>query len=205
MTYPSSYSYYYPLTHELLKKCASAGNYNRCQQQKQSQQPTWSPKIDVYSDPSTVTIYAELPGLKKDQINIDIKEHILTITGEKSRFVNPVQVPVHVPVSESQQQPSSPQSEVLGEFTSIPSENDNNNESIDEQSKSASTSSTTPSTPSTPKTDTINSEISFGKFSRQFRLGDDVDVQSATAKHQDGVLLITFQRTQPQTWKVNIQ
>jgi HSP20 family protein len=45
----------------------------------------WSPAIDVYDSNDNILIKAELPGLKKDEINISVKNNSLVIQGEKKR------------------------------------------------------------------------------------------------------------------------
>ncbi|KAI0825964.1 small heat shock protein [Irpex lacteus] len=42
------------------------------------------PRLDVHEDPSsnTVTATFELPGLKKEDVNIDVHNNVLTVSGE---------------------------------------------------------------------------------------------------------------------------
>jgi len=44
---------------------------------------TWLPKVDIYETDERYVINAEIPGLKKEDIDIDLKENTLTIKGEK--------------------------------------------------------------------------------------------------------------------------
>ena len=44
----------------------------------------WNPAADVYENDEAYVIKAELPGLDKKHINVDVKENILTIKGERS-------------------------------------------------------------------------------------------------------------------------
>lgn len=41
------------------------------------------PKVDIIDHKDRVTIEAEIPGLKKDQITVDVKDGVLTISGQK--------------------------------------------------------------------------------------------------------------------------
>ena len=41
------------------------------------------PAVDVYEEQDRFVISAELPGLKKNEINIDFNDNLLTISGEK--------------------------------------------------------------------------------------------------------------------------
>ena len=43
----------------------------------------WVPAFDVYEDQDKLTIRGELPGLKKDQIKLTLKDEVLTVSGER--------------------------------------------------------------------------------------------------------------------------
>lgn len=43
----------------------------------------WSPALDVYEDKDNFLVKAELPGMKKDQIDISLHEGTLSIAGER--------------------------------------------------------------------------------------------------------------------------
>lgn len=45
----------------------------------------WSPALDVYEDKDQFTVVAELPGFKKDQIEISLHQGALTISGERKQ------------------------------------------------------------------------------------------------------------------------
>lgn len=44
----------------------------------------WNPAVDVYETDEAYVVNAELPGMNKDDIAIDVKDRILTVTGERS-------------------------------------------------------------------------------------------------------------------------
>ncbi len=46
-------------------------------------QGDWLPAVDVLEDKEKITVKADLPGLKKDEIDISLNGDILTIKGEK--------------------------------------------------------------------------------------------------------------------------
>jgi HSP20 family protein len=48
----------------------------------------WNPAVDVYQDKDQFTVYAELPGLKKEEIEISLNGETLTISGERKHEVN---------------------------------------------------------------------------------------------------------------------
>lgn len=43
----------------------------------------WLPAVDLYEDKDNVIVKAELPGMKKDEINISLHEGVLTLAGER--------------------------------------------------------------------------------------------------------------------------
>jgi HSP20 family protein len=42
----------------------------------------WYPSVDMYEKEGRVVVSAELPGIPKENVNVDIKDNILTISGE---------------------------------------------------------------------------------------------------------------------------
>lgn len=44
----------------------------------------WNPVVDVYEDENNFVIKAELPGIDKKDISIDLKDRILKLKGERS-------------------------------------------------------------------------------------------------------------------------
>ncbi|RMG68193.1 MAG: Hsp20/alpha crystallin family protein [Nitrospirae bacterium] len=44
-----------------------------------------SPSVDIYEEGDDVVVKAELPGMKKDDIDVTISEDTVTISGEKKR------------------------------------------------------------------------------------------------------------------------
>jgi HSP20 family protein len=43
----------------------------------------WVPAIDVYEDKDHVFVRAEVPGMKKDELEISLHEGVLTLSGER--------------------------------------------------------------------------------------------------------------------------
>jgi len=43
----------------------------------------WAPAVDIYETEDKVVLKAELPGLKKEDIDIQVRENTLTLKGEK--------------------------------------------------------------------------------------------------------------------------
>ena len=43
----------------------------------------WNPSVDITEDKDVITLKAELPGLKKENIDVSVHENHLVISGEK--------------------------------------------------------------------------------------------------------------------------
>jgi len=44
----------------------------------------WNPAVDVYENDDAIVVKAELPGVDKDKIAIDVQGRTLTLKGERS-------------------------------------------------------------------------------------------------------------------------
>jgi HSP20 family protein len=44
----------------------------------------WKPAVDVYDDDKSIVVKAEMPGVDKKNIDISVKDGVLTLTGERS-------------------------------------------------------------------------------------------------------------------------
>jgi HSP20 family protein len=45
---------------------------------------TWSPAVDMFDDDDKIVIKAELPGMDKKEISVDIDNRVLTLSGERN-------------------------------------------------------------------------------------------------------------------------
>jgi len=43
------------------------------------------PSVDIFEDDKGVTVKAEMPGVKKDDLNVNVTEDVITIHGEKKK------------------------------------------------------------------------------------------------------------------------
>lgn len=53
---------------------------------KEYSMSTWKPAVDIFENIDFITIEAELPGMKKEDVNVEVNDHVLTIQGEKDSF-----------------------------------------------------------------------------------------------------------------------
>jgi len=44
----------------------------------------WRPPVDTYEEGDTIVITAELPGVKKENVSIDLKDNTISISGERT-------------------------------------------------------------------------------------------------------------------------
>ncbi|MDA8172679.1 MAG: Hsp20/alpha crystallin family protein [Nitrospiraceae bacterium] len=44
-----------------------------------------SPSVDIFEDAGDIVLKAELPGMSKQDITVDLTDHIITISGEKKK------------------------------------------------------------------------------------------------------------------------
>jgi HSP20 family protein len=44
----------------------------------------WNPKVDIYEEDDQIILTAELPGVDKKDIEVDVKDGVLTLKGERS-------------------------------------------------------------------------------------------------------------------------
>jgi HSP20 family protein len=49
----------------------------------------FTPEVDIFETEKAITLLADIPGVKPDKLNIDLRDNILTITGD----VDPVRKP----------------------------------------------------------------------------------------------------------------
>jgi len=51
---------------------------------KENRDFVWRPAVDIYEEENGVVLKAELPGIDKKDISIDVKDGVLTLSGERA-------------------------------------------------------------------------------------------------------------------------
>lgn len=46
----------------------------------------WRPQVDIYEDESGFVLLVDLPGVDKQKVSVEVKENILTISGEREAY-----------------------------------------------------------------------------------------------------------------------
>ena len=44
----------------------------------------WNPVVDIFEEDDAIIVSAEIPGMDKDNISVDVKDRVLTLKGERS-------------------------------------------------------------------------------------------------------------------------
>lgn len=55
----------------------------------------WTPALDVYEDGDNLIVKAELPGMKREEIDVSLHDGVLSISGERKTQENYEQAEVH--------------------------------------------------------------------------------------------------------------
>ena len=134
---------------------------------------TWMPRSDVKETENAFVVTAELPGVPKENININIKDDVLTIEGKKEAVV------------ESSSTPSS---------TSSTSSDENKETKEDNQEKAKEKETKTEPKKETPKAKSQWNRVEryYGSFRRSFTLPEGTVPSEIKATHTDGVLSISI-------------
>lgn len=43
----------------------------------------WKPSVDIYETDEAIILKAELPGIKKEDVSVEVKDNVLTLRGER--------------------------------------------------------------------------------------------------------------------------
>lgn len=43
--------------------------------------PVYSPAVDIFENENSITVLADMPGVRAEDLNIDLRESVLTLTG----------------------------------------------------------------------------------------------------------------------------
>lgn len=48
---------------------------------KRDQAPVYSPSVNIFENDNSITVLADMPGVKAEDLKIDLRESVLTLTG----------------------------------------------------------------------------------------------------------------------------
>jgi len=137
----------------------------------------FSPKINLSEDENNYYIHADLPGMKKDQVKMELsdEDRVLTISGERETIID--------------------NSDKASKKDSIKEENNKENTNENKKSKKEEQNETK-NEENNKKYSRI--ECSYGKFSRSFSIPENADINNIQAKMENGVLEVTLKKMEPQ-------
>jgi HSP20 family protein len=72
------------MQHEMNRLVRDFFRGNR-QAERASRRDVWTPAVDMYEGDEAFTLTAELPGFSKDDVQVEIKDNRLTLSGERKR------------------------------------------------------------------------------------------------------------------------
>jgi len=137
----------------------------------------FSPKINLSEDENNYYIHADLPGMKKDQVKMELsdEDRVLTISGERETIID--------------------DSDKASKKDSTKEENNKENTNENKKSKKEEQNETK-NEENNKKYSRI--ECSYGKFSRSFSIPENADINNIQAKMENGVLEVTLKKMEPQ-------
>ena len=68
---------------EIQTTQAKDGNGSRFPEQTRPG-PTYTPAVDIFEHEAAITVLADMPGVKAQDLEIDLRENVLTLTGRVS-------------------------------------------------------------------------------------------------------------------------
>ncbi|KAG4103760.1 HSP20-like chaperone [Neocallimastix lanati (nom. inval.)] len=137
----------------------------------------FSPKINLSEDENNYYIHADLPGMKKDQVKMELsdEDRILTISGERETIID--------------------DSDNNSKNDSTKEENNKENGNENKESKKEEQKDTNKEE-NNKKYSRI--ECSYGKFSRSFSIPENADINNIQARMENGVLEVTLKKMEAQ-------
>ncbi|KAF4581242.1 putative heat shock protein 30 [Ophiocordyceps camponoti-floridani] len=155
--------------------------------------PSWQPKFDIRETAENYELHGELPGIRKDQVNIEFTDpQTMLIRGRVERSYSAGTPPAgaieeageRAAITEDGEASSSRNS--LHQAT-VEDETDNNKTGVDEVAK---TESAVEKKKPQDKAKYWLTERSIGEFSRSFNFPSRVDQDGVSAQFKDGILEI---------------
>jgi len=149
----------------------------------------FSPKINLSEDENNYYIHADLPGMNKDQVKMELSDddRVLTISGERETIID------------NSDKNSKKDSNNDSNKDSTKDENikDKANENKEDQKKEQKKEQKEANKEENNKKYS-RIECSYGKFSRSFSIPENADINNIQAKMENGVLEVTLKKMEPQ-------
>jgi len=149
----------------------------------------FSPKINLSEDENTYYIHADLPGMNKDQVKMELSDddRVLTISGERETIIDDSNK------NSKKDSNSASNKDSTKDSTKDKNVKDKANENKEDQKKEQ---KETKKEENNKKYSRI--ECSYGKFSRSLSIPENADINNIQAKMENGVLEVTLKKMEPQ-------
>jgi len=159
----------------------------------------FAPKINLSEDEKNYYIHADLPGLTKDQVKMELNEdRILTISGEREFIYNnddekneKEQEQKNVQENVQKQENEEEQQNISTETTGTTENNEMETEPTGEKQE---TDETTENKNEKETRQYRIKECSYGTFSRSFQIPEDANIENIQAKMENGVLEVIINK-----------
>ncbi|KAJ6441423.1 heat shock protein [Purpureocillium lavendulum] len=178
---------------------ANAGNGAQ-HHHRRSALPVWQPKFDVRETSDAYELHGELPGVSKDQVQIEFTEpQTMVVRGRAERSYTTGTAPTGLlkdatapkAVTEGGEGQASPSHHATVE-DEADAANASSSEVVDQKTEGT----------ADKVTDTAKywlSERSVGEFARTFNFPDSIDQDAVTASFKDGILSVAVPKAKRQT------
>jgi HSP20 family molecular chaperone IbpA len=145
----------------------------------------FSPKINLSEDENNYYIHADLPGMNKDQVKMELSDddRVLTISGERETIIDDFDKNSKKDSNKDSNKDSTKDKNATKDA------NENKEEQKKEQKE-------TNKEENNKKYSRI--ECSYGKFSRSLSIPENADINNIQARMENGVLEVTLKKMEPQ-------
>ncbi|KAG4103751.1 HSP20-like chaperone [Neocallimastix lanati (nom. inval.)] len=170
---------------------------------------SFSPKINLSEDENNYYIHADLPGMKKDQVKMELsdEDRILTISGERETIIDDSDKNSTKDSTkeennkennkENANENKESEKKELKDTNKEENNKENNKENANENKESEKKEQKdTNKEENNKKYSRI--ECSYGKFSRSFSIPENADINNIQAKMENGVLEVTLKKMEAQ-------
>jgi len=150
----------------------------------------FAPKINYSEDEKNYYIHADLPGLTKDQVKMELNEdRILTISGEREFIYDN-----NNENNEKEQEQEQEQENISTETTETTETTENNEMETEPTNEKQEKDENTEDKNEKETRQYRIKECSYGTFSRSFQIPEDANIENIQAKMENGVLEVIINK-----------
>ncbi|ORX75250.1 HSP20-like chaperone [Anaeromyces robustus] len=144
----------------------------------------YTPNINLSEDEKNYYIHADLPGMTKDQVKMELNEdRILTISGERESIYD-----------NNEEKEQNEEKQEKGKEEEKDEGNTEESEKMETEEENTTTSTTEENKKNNENRKYSMIECSYGKFSRSFTLPEDANLDGIQAKMENGVLEVVINK-----------